>query len=66
MTRRGPGGGEVASATTDGSGWFGLVDLEPGRYQVRVEGEGVTGPRNRVVVVNARELGDVNFSVRTR
>jgi uncharacterized lipoprotein YddW (UPF0748 family) len=52
-------GGEVRTALTDGSGWFGLVDLAPGRYQVRVDDSGVEGPRNRVVTVTAGDLHEV-------
>lgn len=44
----------IGSAITDGNGWFGFVDLAPGRYKVRVDPARAHGPhhlRNVTVVV---------------
>ncbi|MFA9429494.1 glycoside hydrolase family 10 protein [Egicoccus sp. AB-alg2] len=60
VRRLGPGG-EPRTALTDGSGWFGAVDLPPGRYQVRVDGPGIEGPRNQVVTVTAGSLTEVRL-----
>ena len=35
----------LGTARTDGSGWFGFVDLAPGRYRASVDGEAVYGQR---------------------
>lgn len=55
-------GGATQTALTDGSGWFGAVDLEPGRYQVRVDAAGIEGPRNQVVTVTAGGLTEVTLA----
>jgi len=55
----------VASAKTDGSGWFGVVDLTPGRYRLRITEPGVTGPRTGFVTVSAGEVSTLEMRVRT-
>ncbi len=52
------GGGTARAARTDGSGWFGVVDLPPGRYTVEVTEAGVTACATGAVVV-AGEVTDV-------
>jgi uncharacterized lipoprotein YddW (UPF0748 family) len=54
--RRLGAGASTHTARTDGSGWFGVVDLAPGRYLVKVEGEGIDGPRTSLVTVTAGQL----------
>jgi uncharacterized lipoprotein YddW (UPF0748 family) len=46
----------VGSHLTDGSGIFGFVDLEPGRYKALLDGEAVHGRRVTVVSVEAGEV----------
>ncbi len=58
------GGALVDTARTDGSGWFGVVDLMPGRYRVRVTEAGVTGPRIGFVTVSTGEVA--TLEIRTR
>ena len=43
----------VASRRTDGTGWFGFVDLNPGRYRVRVEAPGEAGTASASIPVIA-------------
>jgi uncharacterized lipoprotein YddW (UPF0748 family) len=62
--RRLGAGAETRSAVTDGNGWFGLVDLAPGRYLVQVADTDVDGPRPELVTVEAGELTRVSMSVR--
>jgi uncharacterized lipoprotein YddW (UPF0748 family) len=50
----------VATALTDGNGWFGFVDVEPGRYQVRVDRDAVRGKPLANVTVAAGELADAD------
>ncbi|GAA4422934.1 glycoside hydrolase family 10 protein [Georgenia halophila] len=45
--------GEAVLVRTDGSGWFGAVDLAPGRYRVQVVEEGAAGTASRFVTVTA-------------
>jgi uncharacterized lipoprotein YddW (UPF0748 family) len=49
-------GEQVATATTDGNGWFGFVDVAPGRYQVRVDRDAVRGPHLATATVTAGRL----------
>ena len=57
--------GEVVATTlTDGSGWFGFVDVEPGRYQVRVDAEDLGGPVVEVTRVQAGSLTTVTLGAR--
>jgi hypothetical protein len=44
----------TATVRTDGNGFFGLTDVAPGRYQVRVEGNGVPRTTAKVQVVAGR------------
>ena len=48
---------------TDGSGWFGVVDLAPGRYRVKVVEPG-TGSRTERVRVRAGKVTSVDLRVR--
>lgn len=49
--------GEPVTHVSDGSGWFGFVDLAPGRYLVQVDlPAGVVGNPVSVVTVGAGEL----------
>jgi uncharacterized lipoprotein YddW (UPF0748 family) len=49
----------VASQLTDGTGWFGFVDLQPGRYKISLEGSEVHDRRVVVFEVQAGELTTV-------
>jgi uncharacterized lipoprotein YddW (UPF0748 family) len=51
----------VAVATTDGSGWFGAVDLAPGRYRVELAPGSVEGPNGGWVDVAAGELSHIDL-----
>jgi uncharacterized lipoprotein YddW (UPF0748 family) len=51
----------VATTVTDGSGWFGAVDLAPGRYRVELPPASVEGPRLTRVTVEAGELADASL-----
>jgi hypothetical protein len=57
---------QIASRLTDGSSWFGFVDLAPGRYKVTVDDEEVRGRHLRVVRVGVGELETVPFVVKSR
>ncbi|HEX6290722.1 MAG TPA: family 10 glycosylhydrolase [Herpetosiphonaceae bacterium] len=52
----------VAAKVTNGSGWFGFVDLAPGRYKVIVDGERVTGRRVAVVTVEAGQVASAELT----
>lgn len=56
-------GQETTTTRTDGSGWFGAVDLAPGRYLVRVDEPGVGGRIVKVVEVSAGEVAPVDLQV---
>jgi uncharacterized lipoprotein YddW (UPF0748 family) len=58
LVQRGQG---VATATTDGAGWFGFVDVDPGRYQVRVARDAAVGSGPANVVVEAGDLADAQL-----
>jgi hypothetical protein len=45
-------GAKVASGLIDGSGWFGIVDLPPGRWQVRAD---LPGPHDVRTVVHVQK-----------
>ncbi len=54
--------GDEMTRTTDGSGWFGFVDVEPGVYLVEVElPDGVVGQPVSAVRVRAGDLEDVQL-----
>jgi len=57
-------GVQVATAKTDGSGWFGVVDLAPGVYRVRVVEDGVSGPKTGFVTVTAGEVATLDLEVK--
>ncbi|MDP9445009.1 MAG: family 10 glycosylhydrolase [Actinomycetota bacterium] len=57
-------GERVGTATTDGSGWFGVVDLSPGRYRLLITEPGVTGPRAGFVTVRTGEVFTLVMRVR--
>jgi len=58
------GSGEPGSRLTDGSGWAGFVDLEPGRYRVRVERpDGVGGRPVDIVEVRAGQVTEATFGL---
>jgi len=52
----------VAAQVTDGSGWFGFVDLQPGRYKVMVDGARAKGRRVAVTDVGAGQLTTVELT----
>ncbi|HEY0735823.1 MAG TPA: family 10 glycosylhydrolase [Herpetosiphonaceae bacterium] len=56
----------VVSKTTDGYGWFGVVDLAPGRYKAIVDGDRVYGNRVVVFSVEAGQVTDVELTPRDR
>lgn len=49
----------VASRRTDGSGWFGFVDLGPGRYSVRVEAPGEADTTSASITIIAGRVTPV-------
>jgi uncharacterized lipoprotein YddW (UPF0748 family) len=50
-------GETVAGRVTDGSGWFGFVNLEPGTWKVEVDlPDGIAGKRQDVVKVSAGKI----------
>jgi len=52
----------VAARVTDGLGWFGFVDLQPGRYKVVVDSTRATGRRVAVAGVAAGQLTTVELT----
>ncbi len=52
----------IATRYTDGSGWFGFVDLAPGRYKVAVDGSRADGRRVVTVTVAAGELATATLT----
>ncbi|MBA2253668.1 MAG: family 10 glycosylhydrolase [Chloroflexi bacterium] len=46
----------IDTQLTDGSGWFGFVDLAPGRYRIKLDGTQLHGHRVAVFEVHAGEL----------
>jgi hypothetical protein len=53
----------VASRRTDGSGWFGFVDLSPGTYRVGVEASADAGPASAPVTVIAGRVTPVALAL---
>lgn len=53
----------VTEAVTTGNGWFGVVDLDPGRYHVEVAPGEVAGERVQKVRVRPGELATAEFEV---
>ncbi|MDP9375083.1 MAG: carboxypeptidase regulatory-like domain-containing protein, partial [Chloroflexota bacterium] len=49
----------IATRLTDGSGWFGFVDLAPGRYKVMVDNDRVYGRRVAVFTITAGQVATV-------
>jgi len=56
----------VGTKLTDGSGWFGFVDLSPARYKAMVDGFAARGQRVVTFVVAAGDVTEVTMSVRLR
>ncbi|MGH8828128.1 MAG: carboxypeptidase-like regulatory domain-containing protein, partial [Jiangellaceae bacterium] len=55
--------GEPVTHVSDGSGWFGFVDLAPGRYLVQADlPDGVVGKPVSVVTVGAGELVEADVA----
>lgn len=54
----------AATVSTDGNGWFGFVDVEPGRWKVEVDPEAVIGKPVTLVAVDAGELVDADLTVK--
>lgn len=57
--------GERTVVRTDGSGWFGAVDLAPGRYRVQVVEPGAKGTPSRIVRVRAGAITQIDLCVGT-
>ena len=57
---------QVDTRRADGSGYFGFVGLEPGRYRVVIEEEDFRGRRVIPVQVSAGELSDASFDGKGR
>lgn len=51
---------------TDGSGWFGFVDLAPARYKAVIDGAAVHGRRVVTFVVAAGQVSEVSVTVKSR
>lgn len=56
-------GETIATTTTTGNGWFGVVDLDPGRYRVRVSTEETQGRPVENVTVSAGSVADADFEL---
>jgi len=54
------GPGEKVLVRTDGSGWFGAVDLAPGRYRVQVTEDGAEGTASTFVTVRTGTVAEVS------
>jgi uncharacterized lipoprotein YddW (UPF0748 family) len=52
----------IGTKTANGSGWFGFVDLTPGRYKAIVDGERTTGQRVAVVTVEAGQVATADLT----
>jgi hypothetical protein len=53
----------IASRITDGIGWFGFVDLVPGRYKVKVDHTRAHGPHQTVTAaVSAGQVAAVEMT----
>lgn len=53
----------VTEAATTGNGWFGVVDLDPGRYHVEAAPGEVAGERVQKIRVRPGELATADFEV---
>lgn len=53
----------VATRFTDGKGWFGFVDLTPGRYKVMVDNQRANGQRVQVFAVQVGQLTTVSLTL---
>ena len=56
----------IGSQLTDGTGWFGFVDLAPGRYKAIVDGEEVYGRRVITFSVAAGDVAEVQITPKRR
>ena len=53
----------IASRLTDGSGWFGFIDLAPGRYKLQVDSTRAHGPHQTITVaVSAGHIAAVELT----
>jgi uncharacterized lipoprotein YddW (UPF0748 family) len=59
------GPGEAVRVRTDGTGWFGAVDLALGRYRVQVVEEGAEGTASTFVQVEAGTVSEVSVRADT-
>jgi uncharacterized lipoprotein YddW (UPF0748 family) len=48
-------------ALTDGSGWYGLTELPPGKYRVKLENPDFTGKISREVAIEPGRVAQVDF-----
>ncbi|WP_440772556.1 family 10 glycosylhydrolase [Natronorubrum sp. DTA28] len=53
----------VATTTTTGNGWFGVVDLEPGRYRIELPAGETRGRRVANVSIETGSVTDVEFTL---
>ncbi len=51
----------VVSRRTDGSGWFGFVDLSPGEYKIRVDASQGMGTASAIITVVAGRVTPVSL-----
>ena len=56
----------IGSMLTDGTGWFGFVDLAPGRYKAVVDGEEVYGRRVVTFSVVAGDVTEIQVTPKRR
>ncbi|MGH8793474.1 MAG: family 10 glycosylhydrolase [Stackebrandtia sp.] len=62
LTLRPLGGGSSESVASDGAGWFGFVDVDPGTYLVVLDlPDGVVGAPVAVVKVKKGQIADASF-----
>ena len=52
----------IATKLTDGTGWFGFVDVAPGRYKVVLDGARTTGKRVATLTVVAGQVATVELT----
>jgi hypothetical protein len=53
----------IATRVTDGTGWFGFVDLAPGRYKLQVDNTSAHGYKHTItVIVSAGQVATVDMT----